>query len=173
MFTILKNTGAIMNHQLHKEIAGSDARQIMQSNIKANTAKVTNPWFSGRVDVNEARKSLKEFQRNYDRTAPESLSDDTKNAMWKRAKALKDEFIIGMLSTDELHPVKGMQVEGTIKYVVDYEKINSSRAVERNTAWYLKNNSKIAEFKNIMRHLNPDNPSASDIEKFRPKRVTV
>lgn len=173
MFKIIHKTGAVMNHQMTKEIAGSDARQIMQSNIKAETAKITNGWFNGRIDVNSARKSLKDYQRNFDRTAPESLTDETKNSMWKRAKQLKDEFIVGMLSTDELHPVKGLMVDGSMKYVADYEKINASRAVERNTSWYRQNEKKLAEFKNIMRHLNPDNPMASDIERFRPQRKTV
>lgn len=172
MWKVINKTGAIMNHQMTKEIAGTDARQIMQTNIKVETAKITNSWFNGRIDVGEARKSLKDYQRNFDRTAPEALTDETKNQMWKRAKQLKDEFIVGMLSKDELHPVKGIYIDGSMKYVADYEKINETRAVERNTAWYKKNDKKMAEFKNLMRHLNPDNPMASDIERFRPIKIT-
>ena len=36
-------------------------------------------------------------------------------------------------------------------------------------AWDKKNQNKVREYKNIMRHLAPDNPSATDIEKWRPK----
>lgn len=181
MWKVFNKSGATMNHQLTKEIAGADARRIMEDNIRINKNKVeskpmiidgfvTNQKY---VDVADARKQLIDYQRNYDRTAPEALTDEAKNAMWKRAKQLKDEFIVGMLSQDELHPVRGMNIDGTMKYVADYEKINSNRSVERNTAWYKHNEKKLVEFKNIMRHLNPDNPGASDIEKFRPQRRTV
>lgn len=173
MFKVMTSNNAITNFQMKKEIAGNDARNIMQANIKVETAKVTNPWYNGRVDVSEAKKTLKEYQRNFDRTAPETLDVQTQNAMWKRAKQLKDEFTIGMLSCDELHPVKGIQVDGSMRWVVDEEKMNSSRAVERNTAWYLRNQAKMSEYKNIMRHLNPDNPVASDVERFRPQRKTI
>lgn len=172
MFQVITNNGSIAKHQMTKEIAGQDARNIMQTNIRVETAKVTNAWYNGRIDVSEARKTLKDYQRNFDRTAPEALSAETKNAMWKRAKQLKDEFTVGMLSKDELHPVKGMMVNGAMQYVADYEKINNSRTVDRNTAWYNANSSKLAEFKNIMRHLNPDNPMASDVERFRPMKGT-
>lgn len=173
MFQVITNNGAAAKHLMTKEIAGNDARQILQANIKAETAKVSNAWFNGRIDVTQARKSLKEYQTNYDKTSPETLSTDVKNTLWKRAKQLKDEFTIGMLSKEELHPVKGINIDGSIKVVVDEEKMNSSRVVERNTAWYNRNAQKISDYKNIMRNLNPDNPLASDIERFRPLKRSV
>ncbi len=171
MFKIQTNDGAITKYQSEKEISGNDARSILQNNIRVEKTKIENSWFNGRIDVSEARKNLKDLQRNYDRTSPESLSQDVQNALWKRAKQLKDEFTLGMLSHDELHPVKGIHVDGAIKLVVDEEKV--SRMTERNTSWYNRNLAKIVEYKNIMRNLNPDNPMASDIEKFRPAKRTV
>lgn len=177
MFKIQSNNNAVAEFQLTKEIAGIDARRTMEEQIRINKGKLSGQVTSEGVissannyyDLDDARKHLKDFQRNYDRTCPETLTIETKNAMWKRAKQLKDEFTVGMLSHDELHPVKGIQVDGAIQNVVDNEKIATNRTVERNTQWYNRNSPKLSEFKNIMRHLCPDDPLASDIEKFRPK----
>lgn len=171
MFKIQSSNNNVLEHQMKKEIAGHDARKIMETQIKVNTAKINEENLSVRryIDIEDARKNLKEYQRNYNRTCPESLDASAQNMMWKKAKQLKDEFSIGMLSNDELHPVKGMLIENTMKWVVDEERMRNTRAVERNTVWYQRNSQKIAEYKNIMRHLCPDNPGASDIERFRPK----
>ncbi len=171
MFRISTPGSAILEHQMKKEIAGKDARTIMETKMKVAYAQFTDPWFRGRVDVNDAMKTYKDIKRDSDRTAPETLSPEVKNVMWKRAKQLKDEFVVGMLSRDELHPIKTMQVDGSAVNIVDHERMNSLRSVERNNAWYKRNETKLVEFKNIMRHLCPDDPMASDFEKFRPYRV--
>lgn len=171
MFRVQTDNGAIVQRQMLKEVSGNDARNILENNIRIEKAKIENAWYNGRIDVSESKKNLKDLQRNYDRTAPESLTTEAQNALWKRAKQLKDEFVVGMLSHDELHPVKGITVDGSVRIVVDEEKV--SRVVERNTAWYNKNLAKISEYKNILRNLNPDNPTASDIERFRPSKKTI
>jgi len=45
-----------------------------------------------------------------------------------------------------------------------------NRCVEREAAWQKVNQQRIEEFKRIMRHLNPDDPNAGDVERFRPRR---
>lgn len=169
MFTILKPENAVLNHQMKKQISDTCAREDMQSRMKVLNAQVTDPWYKGRVDINDAMKSLKDIKRDYDRTAPETLSPAVKNEMWKRAKQLKDEFVVGMLSRDELHPIKSVQVEGSVVNIVDNERMVAIRSVERNTLWYKKNDAKLMEFKNIMRHLCPDDPLAGDYERYRPR----
>lgn len=169
MFTILKQNDSILTHQLNKQIAGKDARENMETRMKAAQVQFTDPWYKGRVDVNDAMKNYKDIKRDYDRTSPEKLSPEVKNVMWKKAKQLKDEFIIGMLSRDELHPIKSIQREGSIINVVDNERMMSLRSVERNILWYKKNENKLNEFKNIMRHLCPDDSLAGDIERYRPR----
>lgn len=173
MFSIQSSNGAVLNHQMKKEISGLDARKTLETNMRVSHKQATDPWFKSRVDQADAMKNYKMYKNNHERTCPETLKPEVQNQMWKRAKQLKDEFIVGMLSQDELQPIKGVQVEGIIKNVVDWERINTNRSVERNTKWYAANDKKIIEFKNIMRHLCPDNPAASDIEKFRPRRKTV
>lgn len=173
MFKIQSSNGAILEHQMRKEISGLDARKTLETNIRVAHKQATDPWFKGRVDQGDAMKNYKMYQKNHERTCPEKLDPAAQNAMWKRAKQLKDEFILGMLSYDELQPLKGIQVNGAMQYVVDWERLNTNRNVERNTKWYAANDKKIIEFKNIMRHLCPDDPVAADIEKFRPRRKTV
>lgn len=173
MFRIQSIGGAVTEFQTKKEIAGLDARTTLKAKMNAYYTQATDPWFKGRVDTQDAMKHYRDFKRNYENTCPETLSVETKNAMWKRAKQLKDEFVIGMLSQDELHPIKSITINGAVQNVVDGEKIATNRTVERNTKWYSQNSSKLSEFKNIMRNLCPDDPLASDIERFRPKTRKV
>lgn len=168
MFTILKQGNAISNFQIKKEVSKKSARDEMQGKMKVAEVQFTDPWYKGRVDVNDAMKNYKNIKRDYDRTCPETLSPQVKNEMWKKAKILKDEFVVGMLSRDELHPIKSIQVEGSICNIVDNERMLATRSVERNTVWYQRNENKIHEFKNIMRHLCPEDVLAGDIERYRP-----
>lgn len=173
MFKISPAGTAITDHQVKKEISGLDARIQIQSKMKLAEYQMKDPFVSKRVNPADAKKNFDEAKRMWDRTCPETLTPDAQNIMWKRAKQLKDEFTVGILSQDELQPLKGIEVDGSMKYIVDWDRINTNRNVERNTEWYKRNSQKISEYKNIMRHLCPDNPMASDIERFRPRRKTV
>jgi len=122
-------------------------------------------------DVPTMRKELKDYKRNYEKGAPVALSPQTKDKLWIEAKRLKDEFIIGMVSKTDMHPVKprtSTTPSGlVVNYVCDYDKLRDSRAIERNRAWLSRNQVKINRFKNIMRLLEPDDPNIANIERFR------
>ena len=178
MFKISVNNNAISRYQINKEVAKPPARQLLKEKSGGNFieneegvygASFRNKWWEERIDIKEALKNAKVYKKDYERTLPETLSAETQNFMWKRAKQLKDEFTIGMLSKQDTHPVKGFLDNGTMKWVVDEEKIRTNRSVDREVAWQKKNELKINEYKNIMRHLVPDDPNAGDIERFRPK----
>ena len=173
MFKILSNSNAVIQHQTMREVAKPAARKIMQERGADESMKAQDPWWRARVDSADAAKSAKLYQKNYEHTRPETLSPQAQNQMWKRAKQLKDEFTQGMLSRDERHPVKGFEVNGAIKHVVDEERMRAMRSVEREAAWQKRNSDKISEFKNLMRHLNPDDPNAGDVERFRPKKTGI
>lgn len=177
MEVIVRN-GAIERHQMQKEVAKPGALNIIKNRYEGENAKATltrkdaKPGAGiayGRFDVMEARKNAAFYKKNLEKIIPETLTPAAKDAMWRRAKALKDEFVIGMLSREELHPVRGFQENGKMVWVVDEEKMRSLNSVARNQAWLKHNEPKIREFKNLMRHLCPDNPNAGDIERFRPK----
>lgn len=169
MFKIQTNNNSVIKHQIGKEISKISARDILKTRSGQEELKSTDSWWKNRIDWQEAAKNSKQYKKDYERTAPETLSAQAKDAMWRKAKQLKDEFTVGMLSREELHPVKGFMENGTMKWVVDEEKMRANRSTERESAWLSKNQAKIAEFKNLMRHLDPDNPTAGDIEKYRTK----
>jgi hypothetical protein len=162
---IFSNSGATAKKQRLKEVSQVSSRRELEDNIRREKANLKGSSISDRAQV---QKNLDMWQKTYDRTLPEKLTPQAKNQMWKRAKILKDQFTVGMLSTDELHPVKMFEDKGAIKTVVDGEKMKATNSVKRQYAWNKKNESYVREYKNIMRHLNPDDPNASDIEKFRP-----
>ena len=170
---VIVRKGAIERHQMQKEVAKPAALKQLTDMTNQERLKSTDPWWRSRVDWAEAGKNARKYGKNLENVTPEKLTPGAKDMMWRRAKQLKDEFVIGMLSKEELHPVKGFQKDGKMVWVVDEEKIRSSNSVERNTAWYQKNSSKLREFKNIMRHLSPENSNAGDIERYRPKNKTL
>lgn len=168
MEIIVKN-GAIERHQMQKEVAKPAALAQLKALVRQEEIKATDKWYRGRVDTAEAAKNARNFGRNLDKVNPETLTSAAKDMMWRRAKQLKDEFSVGMLSKEELHPVKGFQDKDRMVWVVDEERMRALNSVERNSAWNKRNEGKVREFKSLMRHLCPDNPNAGDIERFRPK----
>lgn len=156
---------AAIKHQIQKEVAKPAARQELEETLRAERAKLSSHNIQDKAEV---RKEIKKWEKTLERTRPETLSPSVKNTMWKRAKELKDQFTIGMLSRDELHPVKSFEHNGAINVVVNEDKMASVNSVSRQYAWNKKMGAKVSEYKNIMRHLNPDDPNASDIERFRP-----
>lgn len=166
---VIVKSGEIIRHQMQKEVAKPDALAQMKDRYEGEKFKTTDKWHIDRGYATDAKKNMAMLEKNLDKINPESLSAQSKDVMWRRAKQLKDEFVVGMLSYEELHPVKGFSDNGTMKWVVDEEKMHISRSIERNVAWNKKNEAKVREYKNIMRHLCPENPNAGDIEKFRPK----
>lgn len=160
-------TDPIDRRQLTKEIAPLSARKEIRDNIRFEQGNLK----GGRIqEKDQAQKNLAQWQKLLDKNNPETMSPQTRSALWKRAKKLKDEFMIGMPSRDELHPVHAVEKNGAILTVVDEERMKTSNIIDREIVWHKKMDDKIREFKNIMRHLNPDDPNAADIEKFRPKR---
>lgn len=154
-----------LDRQVQKRVAPLSARKDLQENIRRETGNAKNQSLQDRYQAN---KEAKKWQNTLDKNCPETLSVEAKNAMWKRAKELKDDFTVGMLSTDELHPVTMVERAGVISTVVSNDKMQNVNSVQRELAWQSRNDKKVKEYKNIMRHLNPDNPAATDINKFRP-----
>lgn len=173
MFKIVNNDNSIGHYQMTKEVAKISAREILKQRSTQEQFKIIDPWYRSHVDQHEATKNAKIYHKNYERILPEKLSSETKNEMWKRAKQLKDTFVQGMLSRDELHPVKIFTQDGTTVCVVDEEQMRTNHSTERELAWQKNNESKVKEFKNLMRHLNPDDPNAGDIERYRPRKIVT
>jgi len=161
---IFVKRGEEVRRQMLKKVAPLSARRDLQENIRRERENLRN---SSIQDKWRAQKEAKKWEDTLENSRPETLTVEAKNAMWKRAKLLKDEFTVGMLSNDELHPVSKIEKNGVISTVVDRAKMKSLNSVSRQMAWNKKNETKVREYKNIMRHLMPDDPSATDIEKYR------
>jgi hypothetical protein len=166
---VFVKSGAIERHQIEKEVAKPVALGQLKDMVRREHVKATDPWYRSRMDPAEAAKNERNARRNLDRVIPETLTPGAQDAMWVRAKQLKDEFLVGMLSKEEMHPVRGVMRNGKVEWVVDEGKMAELRSVERETAWSTKNGTKIREFKNLMRHLCPEDAMAGDIERFRPR----
>jgi hypothetical protein len=166
---VIVKSGAIVRHQMEKEVAKPAALEQMKQRYEGEKFKSTDQWHIKRGYSSDAKKNIGALEKNLDKVNPERLSPESKDMMWRRAKQLKDEFSVGMLSHEELHPVKGFSENGTTKWVVDEERMRAQNSIERNAGWIARNEKKVREYKNIMRHLCPENPNAGDIEKFRPK----
>ena len=163
MQIFVKQTVPNFNRQIAKPAAIAE----LKYNINFEESNLKNRNIS---DKSQALKNLKTWKNTLNNVSPVTLSSEQRGSMWKRAKKLKDEFTQGMLSTDELHPVRTIHGPKGVEVVVDENKMSANHSVEKQVMWSNRNNSKVLEFKNIMRQLNPENPGASDIERFRPQR---
>ena len=166
-FKIFTNNNSVMQRQMTKEIASISARKEIEDNIRYEQNNLKQRVIQ---DRQQSQKNLIQWEKCLSQNAPERLSSEAENAMWKRAKQLKDEFTVGMLSKDELHPVKQFVNDGVVSVSVDDSKLNNVHSVTKELAWLKNNEQKVREYKNIMRHLCPDDPSAADIEKWRTYR---
>ena len=87
-------------------------------------------------DVPQMRRELKNYKKNYERGEPIKLAPVVANELWKKAKRLKDEFVVGMVSKKDMHPVAQKSVvtpNGVVtKLVADYDAMRSTKSIERN-----------------------------------------
>lgn len=135
-----------------------------------------NPIDSGVIqDIPQYRKDMETAKYHYAKGHAIPLTPDVKNALWRKAKLLKDRITIGMVSKRDLHPVRiARKVRNGVAKdvaVVDESRMRATKAVERNKAWYKKSKKDVQEFKRIMRVLEPDDKNITKIvENWRPEK---
>lgn len=116
----------------------------------------------------------REMRTHAEKGAEAKLTAQEKDALWQKAKSLKHKIVVGMVPQHELHPVKSREIvvngQRKVATVVDNDKMNSTKAVERNKAWYKQNDGNLKELRRICRILDPDTPEVGKIvDKWRPK----
>jgi len=179
------NKGAVATEDMRKEIHPVGARKILEADFKAKDALLSGERAHALMgggdykplervqDIGMLRANYKNVKRNLERGMPVKLTPAARNYMWKRAKRLKDEIRVGMVRKSELHPVRQRQItkngQLVTATVADMDKVRATKAIERNRAWGKRNKAKCAELKNILRHLEPNNPRIANIERFRPQ----
>ncbi len=167
--TVLINRGEVSKQDSQREIHPLAARKELEGEYK---------WREKSLSDKEIRKHLQDpavmqqqarfYKNNYEKGLPLNLSPMAKNELWKRAKLLKDRIVVGMVPKHELHPVKEIMRAGKTMVVADYDKLNATKAVERDVVWQKKNANEVRELKNILRQLEPDDPNFANLERFRP-----
>jgi hypothetical protein len=177
------NKGAVAEQDSKREVHAPAARKILYDTYKGKEHVLSggeaDVMGGGKYkpidriqDIPMLRNSMKSYKKSYERGAPITLTPAARNALWIKAKRLKDEFTRSMVSKSDMHPVKMRQIvkngAAVEAVVVDKEKMKNTRALERNKAWCKKNDPKVKEFKRIMRVLEPHNEKITDIERFRP-----
>jgi hypothetical protein len=108
-------------------------------------------------DRGAARKRINDLRRDFETQAPRPITDGAlKNKLWAEAKALAEQFRVGMLSAEEMRK-------------------NPSGSVDKHLKWERANKKNIIRYKKIMSVLNADHSpahtwdrDAANIEKFRP-----
>jgi len=175
--------GAVAKVDSQREVHPVGARKILEKEyrsremvLKGEKVKSINggEWrpLDRIQDPQMLRQNYQLYKKNYERGLPVKLDPATRNSMWKKAKQLKDEIVVGMVRKSELHPVRHREIMKNGKpvtaVVADKDKMESGKVIERHRAWQKKNSKKVNELKNILRTLEPDNPKIANIERFRP-----
>jgi len=183
---IIVNKGAVAREDMKRDIAPLLARKELQKEYQWRDNVLSGKTADSMTlegtasfrpldriqDPNAMRKQRDDYKRNYERTAPITLSALQQNELWKKAKVLKDKITIGMVSKHDLHPVSQRLISNNgiakLAVVADYDKLRDTKAIERNQAWYKRNEKDLQELKRILRMLEPDNPDIANLERFRP-----
>jgi len=81
---------------------------------------------------------------------PKKMAGTVKDGLIKRAGVLREEMQVNMPTRFEMdHPAK------------------SPGAIAKHIKWSEKNDPKIREYREIMRKVEPDDPTATDVEQLR------
>ena len=125
------------------------------------------------TDKAEYRKNMLSAKKHAEKGCVINLTPDVKNALYNKLRTLKREVLVGMVRKGELHPVRNKQIikngKAVMASVVDNDVMTKTKAVERNVAWYRRNQNNLREVKRILRVLEPDNPKITNVEEvWRP-----
>ena len=102
------------------------------------------------VDTDAIKREISRIDHALDDGKAPKLSDTKKDELVKEAQALKERFMQGMPTRFEMdHPSR---CPGAVHKHLNWDK---RTAADRN------------RYKEIMKILDPDDPTATDIEKFR------
>lgn len=105
-------------------------------------------------EMNRAKQILEE-------KTPPNVSDRERNDRYTRLKIIEEKIKEGMPTKDEMMGKKIKHPDGSYHY----EAIPN--IVDKNIAWTLKNDQLVREWKRIKATLDPDNPSATNVEQLR------
>jgi len=120
-------------------------RQYIENNFTFNA-----------VDSGLTMREMRQAQRLLDQGSPDSLSSAKRGTLERRAKVIAEE-IRSEMSPQSLNGLKSKDA--------DFQKAVSAALREHSPDF----KKKAAEYKSIMRQIDPDNPDSSSIERLRPQ----
>ena len=133
--------GEITDLKGQKQEAESTLKYI-ESNPGANT--------STPVDKSALKRQINKYDAILSEGAPPKVRGTNKDGMAKRAEELRGEMRKNMPTRDQMnHPA------------------TNPGAVQKHLKWTKLNDPKVREYKEIMRRLEPDDPTAMSVESLR------
>lgn len=119
------------------------------------------------IDKDEIRKKIKKNEKILEeRKSPGTLEKD-RDKLYRRAKEL-EEFIKDGMPTKDEHMGKRKTNSDGKKYQEAQEG-----DINKEMRWMTEKASAVREWKRIMRMLEPDNPSITNVESLRPNKRRI
>ena len=105
------------------------------------------------ISTANLEKKINHYGKVLEDGTPRAVRGARKDGMAERAQELKKQIVDGMPTRNEMdHPAK------------------CPGAVHKHMKWDKRNKEAVREYKNIMRTLEPGDPTATDLEKFRKEK---
>lgn len=152
-----------------KKIASVQARRDLREKLlrlEGQLQKALHPVYESesRLDKAFIQTQIREVKAQLDRVSPgaETVSVANKNAIYKRVKELEEQIKVGMPTVDEMMgravTIRGNPVGG---------RREDPGIVQKSMEWEERNESKIREWKQLQRRLDPNDPDIANIENLR------
>ncbi len=134
------------------ELKGLDAeRREAQATLKAlDQERYGDGSAGGSIDRDKIRKEVRKYDDIIANHTPRNMRGVTKDKLANRAKELRDKIKEGMPTSNEMNDMR-----------------RNPGAPLKNLEWEKRNSKNLNEYKQTMRMLEPRDPSAASIERFR------
>jgi len=139
--------------QLNRKNLTVAARQHLEDRIKENEALLKADTYKAeqRIDKTAVAKQIVRDKQILEERVPEKFTTGIeKDREYSRAKELAEQIKVGMPTDSEMKKCPPGMINQHLK-------------------WSRENEEKIAEWKGIMRRLEPDMPNAANVENLRTK----
>jgi hypothetical protein len=105
------------------------------------------------INKTKLKKEMAYYDKQIEQGRPKTPRGANKDALVKRAEELVELMKVKMPTRDQMdHPAK------------------NPGAIRLHMNWVKENDARVREYKEIMRRLEPQDPTATDIEKFRREK---
>ena len=108
---------------------------------------------AGTIDKAAIQRNIAKYDKILDEGSPNVVKGKAKDGLKIEADILVEAFKVNMPSWDEMN--------NPAKY---------PGAIHKHLKWTERNDGKVRRFKDIMRQLEPDDPTAMDIDRFRNEK---